>query len=195
VLGIATLTLIRPLLRHEPEPPPVLGELPPFELVAASGEPFGLDDLEGRVWVVNFFFTRCGAICPRLTAAMHSLQERYEAAGTGPGLGLLSVTVDPDHDTPEVLGDYARRHDVDAGRWTFLTGDRAAVERLVEQGFRTAIGPPGQDEAGWIDIAHSGRLVLVDRRGRIRGYYETDAAGLDETFHRSLHVLRERLVE
>jgi protein SCO1/2 len=195
LLGIVTLTLIRPLLRHEPPPPPVLGELPAFALTTADGAAFGLDDMRGRVWLVDFFFTRCGSICPRLTAAMHGLEERLATAEVGLDVQLLSITVDPDNDTAEVLRAYARDHDADPRRWTFLTGDRDAVAHLVEQGFRTPVGAPRQDDAGWIDIAHSGRIVLVDRAGRVRGYYDADEPGLDEAFHRARHVLREPLVE
>ena len=190
LIGIVTLTLIRPLLRHEPPPPPVLGELAPFTLVDTRGEPFGSEDLAGAPWIADFIFTRCGSICPRLTAAMAGLQARFAATEVD-DVHLVSFSVDPDYDTPEVLRDYGATYGVDPSRWTLLTGDPATVEAVVSGGFKTAIGAPVEVQPGLMDIAHSGKFVLVDGRGRIRGYYDADEPGLDEVYHRALHVLRE----
>ncbi len=187
--GVVLLTLTRPLLRHEPAPPPVLSRLPDFSLTSATGEPFGSRELAGRVWVADFVFTRCASICPLLTAAMGRLQRRYAEAGEG-GVHLVSITVDPEYDTPERLRDYGTAHGIDPGGWTLLTGDPADVRRLILEGFRTPLGEV-EDDAGLVDIAHSGKFVLVDGRGAIRGYYDSDATGLDEIFHRSRHVLAE----
>jgi protein SCO1/2 len=187
--GIILLTLIRPLLRHEPAPPPVLGRLPAFSLTAASGEPFGSAELSGQVYVASFFFSRCPSICPRLMAAMGRLQQRYDEAGVD-GVRLISITVDPDHDTPERLREYGAIHNVEPRRWTLLTGDFAAIRDLVREGFRTPLGQP--DPGGnLVEIAHSTKFVLVDGSGAIRGYYDSDTTGLDEIFHRSRHVLKE----
>ena len=190
IIGAVSLTLIRPLLRREPEPPPVQGRLPAFELVDQDRKPFTLNDLEGSVWVVDFIFTSCPSICPLLTDAMGKLQERYSAYGVD-GVKLLSITVDPDNDTPEVLRDYARAHEADPERWTFLTGDPEAIRALVLDGFRAPLGEPAQTDAGLIDIMHTGEFVILDPSGGIRGFYASDPEGLDEIYHRSRHVLRE----
>ena len=182
------LTLLRPVLRFEPDPPVVLNDLPAFTLQAASGSAFSKDDMAGQVWVANFIFTRCVSICPGLTEAMARLDRRYQEAGIP--VRMLSVTVDPDHDTPEVLAEYGRQHGVDPSRWALLTGPQEEVRALVEGGFRTAMGLP-EMTGNLVDVAHTGKFVLVDGRGRIRGYYDTDVEGLDEIFHRARHVLDE----
>ncbi len=190
VIGVITLTLLRPVLRREPPPPPVLRTLAPFELVDQNSEPFSLGTLGSNVWVANFIFTRCGSICPILTAQMKSLQERYETYGVDE-IKLLSISVDPEFDTPEVLREYAELHGADPERWTFLTGDTEAVRALVVGGFATGMGEQTVNDAGMMDISHTGKFVIVDSRGGIRGYYDSDPEGLDEIYHRSRHVVNE----
>ena len=189
--GVVVLTLIRPLLKFEPDPPPVMGVIPAFNLVDQEGEPFGSADLEGRVYVANFFFTSCSSICPPMMHAVSTLQDRFGDAGVDE-VHLVSITVDPETDTPERLTEYAARFGVDPERWTLLTGEIDTIRRVAIGGFKTALGDRAEVEDGFFDIAHSGKLVLVDRRGRIRGYYDYDALGMDEVFNRSRHVLNER---
>lgn len=189
LIGLITIPLMRPLLRRIPDPPPVIGQVPPFELTDQRNKPFSFSDLEGDVYVVNFIFTRCGSICPLLSRSMARLQERYEMYGIDE-VKLLSISVDPEYDTPERLSEYADLYDADPERWTFLTGGVDAIEQLVVGGFKTAIGEP-TEETGVMDIAHSGYFVLVDPQGGIRGYYGVDGEGLDEIYHRSRHVLNE----
>ncbi len=177
------------MLRRGPAPPPVLGQLPEFRLTEPRGEAFGTAELEGQVYVANFFFTRCVSICPLLTAAMGRLQQRYDEAGVE-GIRLVSISVDPEYDSPERLREYGEKHGVDPRRWTLLTGEADEIQRLVGEGFRTPLGEP-ETSGGLMDIAHTGKLVLVDGRGAIRGYYDSDATGLDEIFHRSRHILPE----
>ena len=190
-LGIVTLTLIRPLLKHVPPPPPVVAQVPVFELIDSQGRPFGSEELAGRVYVANFIFTRCGSICPVLTRAMARLAERYEENGVDE-IHLVSFSVDPEYDTPEVLRKYGEVHEIDPERWTLLTGDPAEVRRTVVGGFKTAVGEVVPLGEHLVDIAHTGKFILVDRTGGVRGYYDSDEPGLDEIFHRSRHVLDER---
>ena len=187
--GVLFLTLLRPLLKREPAPPPVLGVLPRFTLISQSGQPFGSDELSGQVFVCDFIFTRCASICPRLTEAMRRLDERYAAEGVS-GVKLVSISVDPEYDRPELLTAYAAAHGIEPGRWSLLTGEPAAVRALLVEGFRVPTGDPVA-QGGLVDIAHSGKFVLVDGESRIRGYYDTDAQGLDEIFHRSRQLLAE----
>ena len=121
---------------------------------------------------------------------MHKLQQRYRDAQVP--VHLVSFSVDPPDDTPAVLGAYARRHDADLSRWTFLTGPEAAVREVIVDGFKTHLGRREVGSDNLVDIAHAPYFVLVDRTGGIRGYYRPDESGLDEVFHRSQHVLRER---
>jgi len=187
-IGIVVLTLLRPALRFEPDPPVILNDLPDFTLTASTGDSFSKSDLAGRVWVANFIFTRCASICPVLTRAMAELDSRYAEAGID--VHMVSLTVDPEHDTPEVLAEYGERHGVDPQRWTLLTGSQEEVRALVEGGFRTSMGLP-ELTGNLVDVAHTGKFVLVDGLGRIRGYYDSDTEGLDELFHRARHVLDE----
>jgi len=191
VIGIVTLTLLRPVLRRVPEPPPVLGQLPEFSLVDAAGAPYGSRELRGEVYVVSFFFTTCRSICPAIMSGMAKLRDGFDQRGIH-GIRLVSISVDPEHDTPEVLRRYAGQFHVDPARWVLLTGDPARVRALVVDGFKTpmdpAIAPAGSEP---MDIAHTGKIVLVDGSGGIRGYYGTDDLGLDEVFNRAQHVLEQ----
>ncbi len=138
---------------------PVLGEVGNFRLVAQSGEPFDSSVLRGKIWVADFIFTNCQGPCPRMTTLMRRLQER------APDALLVSFTVDPARDTPPVLTDYARRFQADTRTWHFLTGEPAELHRLSREVFKLG------NVDGQLD--HSTRFVLVDRAGRIRGYYST----------------------
>ncbi len=191
IFGLVFIPLIRPLTRHVPAPPPVMGQLPVFSLVDQDGAPFGTEQMAGDVWVVGFFFTSCRTVCPRILAAMNSLQDKYVSFDHD--VRLLTVTVDPTTDTPEVLATKAAEIGAQAGVWSFITGDEPEVRRLVEGGFATAMGEREVEPGGaLLDIAHTEKLVLIDWQGRIRGYYAIDELGLDEVYHRSRHVLRER---
>jgi protein SCO1/2 len=188
LVGCVTMTLMRPLLRYEPKPPPVLSELPSFALVDSAGAPFGSAELRGQVWIASFFFTRCPSVCPLLMTRMAALQRRFEHAGID-GVRLVSITVDPTYDTIERLRAAAPGYGVEPSRWTLLTGPLARIHELLVSGFHV----PGLDAAGLVDgdIPHTTKVVLVDASGHVRGYYDTDEQGLDEVFHRAQHVLKE----
>jgi len=188
VIGIVTLTAIRPLLRHVPEPPPVLFPLPAYSLTDQDGKPFGSAELRGQVYIVSFFFTSCRSICPAVMHGMARLQEGY-ADRKIQGIRLVSISVDPEHDTPEVLRDYASRLKVDPARWTLLTGDTERVRAIVVDGFKTPMDAIPESGATPMDIAHTGKVALVDGQGNVRGFYDTNDMGLDEVFNRAQHVL------
>lgn len=185
--GIAVLTVLRALF-PPPAPPPVLGRVGEFRLVDARGEPFGSADLTGRPWVANLFFTRCGSICPKLMSDTAALAERLVLA-RAVGVRIVSITVDPEHDTPEILRAYGEVRSIDPARWALLTGPLADVQAVVAQGLRLGIGRPTTDAGGLVDIAHAGKLVVVDGGGCIRGYFDTDATGLDRA-HRTALLIR-----
>ena len=150
--GIVTLTALRPLLRHVPEPPPVLATLPDWSLVDADGRPFGSRELHGQVYVVSFFFTQCRSICPAIMRGMARLAEGFDKNGVT-GVRLVSISVDPEHDTPEVLKEYARGIGANPARWTLVTGDPARVRALVVDGFKTPMVRAATAPPEPIDIA------------------------------------------
>ena len=174
-----------------PPAPPVLSVLPSYDLTDSRGEPFGTEQLAGQVYVANFFFTRCTSVCPMLTNSMSKLQRRYREGGIGE-IRLVSISVDGAHDTPEQLAAYAERHAIETESWSLLTGPREQVRPLAFEGFLLPLGDPQEDARGLMDIGHASRLVLVDRWGQVRGYYDGSASGLDELFERSQHVLEEK---
>jgi protein SCO1/2 len=148
---------------------PVLGTVPDFELIDEEGAPFGSADLRGMVWVADFIFTRCNAMCPMLTAQMAGVQRELAKERIEDRIHLVSISVDPGHDTPAVLAEYAAKHDAEVGKWTFLTGDRDEIWNLSATGFKLAVGerPEGSDNP----LFHSDKFVVVDADGHIRGYY------------------------
>lgn len=142
--------------------------MPSFELVNEQGEKLSDGDLRGKVVVANFIFTRCPTVCPVLTARMAKLQEEIPADLP---IQLVSFSVDPKHDTPEVLREFGAKYDQDPARWTFLTGDLEEVMEAVEKGFRIGVTGAEDPNATPFDIVHGEHFVLVDRAGTIRGYY------------------------
>jgi protein SCO1 len=160
-----------------PAPPPVLAELPAYELVAADGSPFGSAELLGAPYVVSFFFTTCVTVCPRVMAGMRRVQDTTAAEGAP--VALVSITVDPEHDDPAALRGYAIQVGADAGRWRLLTGTEERVRSVVVEAFMHPMGQRSQRPDGLFDIAHGARLLLVDGQGRLRGLYDPDEAGTD----------------
>lgn len=153
------------------EPLPILGQVPAFSLVTSDAKAFDSRSLQGKVWVASFVYTTCKNSCPMLTMQMRRLSKLLPE---GDAFALVSISVDPDKDSPQVLAFYAKGLGVDDSRWSFLTGKKAAIKTLVEEGFKLS-ARPGEtvvDERGQPDILHSSQLVLVDGQGRIRGYYD-----------------------
>ena len=167
------------LLRQAVRPElPVLATLPQFSLLDEAGKPFTRDDMLGKVWVADFVFTSCADACPKLQGKMRRIQDRLIPLEQGGEIALLSISVDPERDTPEKLRDYAQTFGARPGMWRYLTGEQKEVEKTVVQGFHTAMAkipvPGGDPHAEAFDIMHGERLVLVDRLGRIRGFYDAD---------------------
>ncbi len=150
---------------------PTLGKLGEFRLVDQDGEAFGSADLLGNVWVANFFFTRCPTICPKVTRRMREVQKA--GATRTANFRLVSFSVDPDTDTPEVLRKYAKDYEADPKNWTFLTGDFAVIKKTTVDGFKVALEGKADPSADHYGILHGSHFVLVDRDLRIRGYYRS----------------------
>ncbi len=165
------------LLKRSPQPLDDLGAAPSFQLTDQRGEAYSSEALRGRIAVVAFMFTSCPDICPMLSKAMVNLQERLADAPHGPSLMWLSISVDPERDTPAVLSEYATRYQADPATWRFLTGTTDDIEAAAS-GFMTAIAR-GSEGGEVPDISHSRSFIIIDAEGRIRGHFPTDPAGLN----------------
>ncbi len=141
---------------------PILGQVTDFRLVSQEGLEFDRRELLGHVWVADFIFTTCPGPCPRMSSMMHKLQIQTSDVRD---IRLVSFTVDPAHDLPAVLHVYATRYQAEPARWTFLTGDVATLQHLSRDVLKLG------DVDG--SLNHSTRLVLMDQKCRIRGYYGT----------------------
>lgn len=140
------------------------GATPNFQLTDQDGKEITLADLKGFIWVVDFVFTRCKGPCPILTARMAQLGDALKG---DKNVKLVSVTVDPDYDTPEVLKEYANKFGADLQQWIFLTGPKDKIEAFMVKGMlQPVIRTPN---AGLI---HSTQLVLVDPEGQIRAFQD-----------------------
>lgn len=179
-LSVAIVAVRRRAARA-PEPPPVLGRMEAFSLYDQRGKTFQLDDLDGQIWIADFIFTGCQAACPMLTSKMRALQkhveERERAVGHRLPIRLISFSVDPEVDTPDKLATYAAKWGADQERWFFLTGPLTEVDRAVTRGLKIPFEKGGADTSAF-DVMHGEHFVIVDGQRRIRGYFETDPAGM-----------------
>jgi protein SCO1/2 len=171
----AALALIARAMRPN-APLPVLGQVPTFHLLDEHGASFTDASMRGHISVVDFIFTRCASSCPRLTARMTDVQSRL--APDRVDVRLISFSVDPENDTPQVLSRYAANSHADPARWSFVTGGVDDVEKAVVVGFKVSAAKIAKG-ANDYDVVHGDWFVLVDRKGNIRGYYPT---GTDAEF-------------
>jgi protein SCO1 len=162
------------------------GTVPSFQFTNQNGQPFGSARLAGKIWIADFIYTTCPGPCPMISSRMSELQKPLEKTD----VHLVSFSVDPEKDTPEVLRSYAERLQAEPGRWDFLTGSKSAIYKLSHDDFKLAVSD-GSDAQG-IPV-HSTRMVLVDRHGQIRGYYDgTEADAITKLLADTNHLLREQ---
>ena len=171
ILAVLVTALMAPRWRDggSPEPLPVLGPAPEFQLTNRDGRVVDSSELRGSPWVADFIFTRCALSCPRMTERMLSLEAMQPS-----GLRRVSFSVDPDYDSPQVLQLYADSWGIDDADWLVLTGEKESIRRLVTAGFKLGLDdePPVGAASPEEPILHSTRFVLVDGAGSIRGYYD-----------------------
>lgn len=148
------------------------GAVPDFNLTERGGTDVNLAQLRGKIWIADFIYTSCTDTCPLQTAAMAKLQKEFAA---NLNVQFVSVSVDPERDTPQVLSAYADKHDADRRRWYFLTGQRDEVIKLMRDGFHLSVAALPDSGQGNGIIPHSSRFVLVDGQAQIRGYYDSRA--------------------
>jgi len=139
--------------------------IPDFTLTAQNGQPLRSSDLAGKAWVADFFYTTCPGPCPLVTSHVGEVRKEL---GPTPEVRFVSISVDPEKDTPEVLKAYAERFKA-GENWFFCTGEKDAIYKLAHDGFKLPIAE-GTPEGG--PITHTTRLILVDKTGAVRGFYE-----------------------
>lgn len=139
---------------------PIIGQVPDFSLVNSRDEISTRKILEGKIWIADFIFTTCAGPCPIMSTKMAEINEHFLSQND---INLVSISVNPEYDTPEVLSQYAQKYTSDTYKWQFLTGDYDQIQEIIVNGFK--IGDP--DEI----VFHSTKFALVDRLSRIRGYY------------------------
>jgi protein SCO1/2 len=169
VLAVFVLTAVG---CQQPAPLPTFAAVPAFELTAQNGRRVSSEDFDGQVWIADFIFTNCAGPCSLLTSHMARVQQYLVDENLD--IPLISFSVDPDHDTPQVLTEYGETFHADFDRWTFLTGEKQAIYNLILGGFKLAvrdgaISPDGTPGPGI--ITHSTRFALIDQEGNVRGYY------------------------
>lgn len=158
---------------NEPKMDTVFHTIPSFSLTDQDGKAFSSEGLKGKIYVANFFFTRCGSICPKMSSQLTRLQDVFL---NSPEVTFISLSVDPSHDTPEEMKKYAKEYDAKEGKWFFLTGDRKQIYPLAVKGFYVPVADASEydkavktpDET----FIHSEKMILVDKEGFIRGFYD-----------------------
>lgn len=163
---------------------PHIGIVPAFQLTDQNGESYGSQQLLGKIWIADFIYSTCPGPCPLISSRMGDLQKPLRDTD----VKLISFTVDPQRDTPAVLREYAAKLEAQPGRWYFLTGDKNTIYQLAVKGFKLAT-----DEGGAEGPIHSTRLVLIDRSGMIRGYYDaTEADAITHLLADVAHLRRQQ---
>jgi cytochrome oxidase Cu insertion factor (SCO1/SenC/PrrC family) len=157
---------------------PVLAEVADFNLTNQQGQVFTLANLRGQVWVADIIFTRCAGPCPRMTRQMKELQDALPATSKA---RLVTLTTDPVFDTPQVLRLYGERFGTNPERWSFLTGSKDEIAKLATSSLKlTAIEKTPAERENPADLfIHSTIFVIVDKKGRLRGVFESNGEGID----------------
>lgn len=149
-----------------------------FEATTQDGDTLTRDDLKGKWWVADFVFTNCTTVCPPMTRNMKSLQDQLKEANVE-NFHLVSFSVDPDYDTPDVLKEYANEHGADLSTWTFLTGyEFEMIQELAQESFKVLVQPPpeGDDQ-----VSHGTQFLLVNPDGEVVKHYSgTEADQMEQ---------------
>lgn len=144
----------------------VYATIPPFSFVDQDRETIRENDLRGKIYVANFFFTSCPSICPPMQRNMLTVAKAYQGKQD---FKLVSFTIDPRHDTIPVLKEYAEKLGAKANQWYFLLGKKEEVYQLAEKNYLVSVSENKEVAGGFV---HQGWLVLVDKKGRVRGAYD-----------------------
>ncbi|MBI3602578.1 MAG: SCO family protein [Candidatus Omnitrophica bacterium] len=182
IFFLAAAVLLLMFYLRQPSPAlGVYGQVGDFHLINSNSQTASLKDLQGKVWVADFFFTTCGNLCPMMNAHMSRLHELFKPYQD---VRLVSFSVNPENDTPQALKAYAEKFHADTRRWIFLTGSREDITKVAVGSFKLGdIREP---------IFHSSYFILVDRKGQIRGYYDsTDSKNIEKIIKDLKQLIRE----
>jgi protein SCO1/2 len=178
-IGIVVLQFWRNYTSNQPDLP-VYGTVPPFSLTTEHHATFTNTNIEGTITIADFIFTTCAGPCPLMSAKMQQFQTTFQNESN---VKLISFSVDPKQDTPEVLAEYGTRFGAKNDKWKFLTGDEHQMYDLTRKGFLLSVDADSES------IAHSTKFVLIDRHATIRGYYDSeDDSSLMQLIH-DVHTL------
>ena len=172
----------------------VFGRAPDFQLTDQTGAPFASASLAGRVTLLDFVYTHCTDACPTLSATFQQAQRKLaDDKLLGERVVLVSLSVDPQHDTPAVLAEYGQQFKADATGWKFLTGDWDRVYDVIT-GFKVATRPPhpaaDAPAPGGTELTHSTRIILIDAQSQVRAYLEGQDATPDDLIKAVKRVLK-----
>lgn len=144
--------------RLTPKILPLYGAAPTFVLTDEAGAEYSSEDLRGKIWVADFIYTTCSTVCPVISRNLANVFHEYR---DNPKVALVSITIDPEHDTPQALAKFKESLAIHSDAWRFLTGEKAKIEELAVRGFKVASE----------GLLHTDKFILVDQDGRVRGYY------------------------
>jgi protein SCO1/2 len=180
LLGLTYIVALTKMERTRQVVLPVLGQIASFTLTNQNGQVETLAGLSNHVWVADIVFTRCAGPCPRMTGQMKLLQDLLPPTS---GAKLVTLTTDPDNDTPAVMKKYGERFNADFNRWKFLTGTKTEIAGLASGSLKLSAVPVKlEDQKSVADLfIHTTIFVIVDKHARLRGVFETGGEGVDWT--------------
>jgi protein SCO1/2 len=180
LFGILTIACLLALveLQSQQKPLPIYGQIADFTLTNQYGQAITLADLTNEVWVADIIFTRCAGPCPRMTGQMKSVQDKLPEDNPAK---FVTLTTDPDYDSPAILERYGQHYNADFHRWIFLTGTKSEVASLAAGSLKLGSTPvAAKDQLNAADLfIHTTIFVLVDKHARLRGIYETGGDEVD----------------
>jgi protein SCO1/2 len=158
-----------------------------FKLINQLGDTITFKNLEGKIYVADFFFTTCPTICPKMSDQMYRVYQKYK---DNPDVLILSHTVMPEVDSVPVLKAYAEKYGADANKWIFLTGPKEEIYRLARKSYFAVIS---EGDGGLSDFIHTENFILVDKQKRIRGFYDgTSKEDVDRLIKEISYLLKEK---
>jgi protein SCO1 len=180
VVGAVALTVLPFLQKTQLRAPEPISHLGDWSLVDQWGKPLGSKELAGKVWVASFFFSRCPSICPPQQRDFLKILDHVDDLDAP--IELVSFSVDPEHDKPEILNAYERKLDATGttkGKWHLVTGSKETLKDILIKRFMVDMGDARalDGSADLFDISHSAKFVLVDQNGAVRGYWSADDLG------------------